>query len=257
MKDRIIINEVGLREFFQKQKTIYNIENKLELIDGLISSGLEHIQLCSFVSNKILPQMSDAEKLYFSAPKLKNITYSAFILNVKGLKRAINCGFKKLETSISLDNKYGLTNTGMDDKRSLIELNNISELSKKHDIKLRIGLQCVWGRKSNNINIEILSDKINKIISMNPYKICLADTTGLATPNSIKKCLKIVIPLINDNLSFSDLKGGDIFKKVLKSPMSFSLRDKLFIETPAVNFFPSDLFFLITSRDFFEDIWFI
>ena len=96
MKDRIIINEVGLREFFQKQKTIYNIENKLELIDGLISSGLEHIQLCSFVSNKILPQMSDAEKLYFSAPKLKNITYSAFILNVKGLKRAINCGFKKL-----------------------------------------------------------------------------------------------------------------------------------------------------------------
>ena len=63
MKDRIIINEVGLREFFQKQKKIYNIENKLELIDGLISSGLEHIQLCSFVSNKILPQMSDAEKL--------------------------------------------------------------------------------------------------------------------------------------------------------------------------------------------------
>lgn len=198
MKDRIIINEVGLREFFQKQKTIYNIENKLELIDGLISSGLEHIQLCSFVSNKILPQMSDAEKLYFSAPKLENITYSAFILNVKGLKRAINCGFKKLETSISLDNKYGLTNTGMDDKRSLIELNNISELSKKHDIKLRIGLQCVWGRKSNNINIEILSDKINKIISMNPYKICLADTTGLATPDSIKTCLKILIPLIKD-----------------------------------------------------------
>ena len=49
-----------------------------------------------------------------------------------------------------------------------------------------------------NINIEILSDKINKIISMNPYKICLADTTGLATPDSIKKCLKIVIPLIKD-----------------------------------------------------------
>ena len=67
MQERIIVNEVGLRECFQKQKKIYSIENKLELLDGLILSGLKHIQLCSFVSPKILPQMADAEKLYFSA----------------------------------------------------------------------------------------------------------------------------------------------------------------------------------------------
>ena len=32
------------------------------------------------------------------------------------------------------------------------------------------------------------------------------------------------------------------------------VRDKLFIETPVVNFFPLDLFFFITSRDFCDDI---
>ena len=198
MQDKIIINEVGLRECFQKQKNIYSIENKLELLDGLILSGLKHIQLCSFVSQKILPQMADAEKLYFFAPKEENISYSAFILNVKGLNRAVNCGFKKLETSISLDDEYGLINTGMDGKRSLNELSIIVDLAHKYDIKLRIGLQCAWGKKNNKINFQILSDKIQKITAMDPYKICLADTAGVATSDTIKECLDIVIPIIED-----------------------------------------------------------
>ena len=198
MQDKIIINEVGLRECFQKQKSLYSIENKLELLDGLILSGLKHIQLCSFVSQKILPQMADAEKLYYSAPKEENISYSAFILNVKGLNRAVNCGFNKLETSISLDDEYGLTNTGMDGKRSLNELSNIADLAHKYDIKLRIGLQCAWGKNNNKINFQILSDKIHKIVAMDPNKICLADTAGVATSDTIKECLGIVIPIIED-----------------------------------------------------------
>ena len=36
MKENIIINEVGLRECFQNINKIYNLENKLQLLDGLI-----------------------------------------------------------------------------------------------------------------------------------------------------------------------------------------------------------------------------
>ena len=62
------------------------------------------------------------------------------------------------------------------------------------------------------------------------------------------------IPSINESLSSSLLRGGDSFKKVLNSPMSFWFNYKLFIETPVLNFIPLDLFFLITSREFFEEI---
>ena len=46
MKENIIINEVGLRECFQNINKIYNLENKLQILDGLISSGLKNIHLC-------------------------------------------------------------------------------------------------------------------------------------------------------------------------------------------------------------------
>ncbi len=54
-------------------------------------------------------------------------------------------------------------------------------------------------------------------------------------------------------LSFSVLNGGESFKKVLKSPISFSFNDKLLIETPVVKILPSFFAFLITETVFPED----
>ena len=71
------------------------------------------------------------------------------------------------------------------------------------------------------------------------------------TITSIKPSLT---PWTKANLSSSSLNGGDNFKKVLKSPMSFSFKAKLLIETPALNCFPLFLFFLITSNDCLDEI---
>ena len=52
----------------------------------------------------------------------------------------------------------------------------------------------------------------------------------------------LLIPSINEILSSSVLRGGDSFKKVLNSPISFSFRARLLIDTPVVKFI---LFFVI------------
>ena len=111
--NKIILNEVGLREGFQNLRRVYSAELKLMVLDGLLRAGVRHIQLGSFVHPEILPQMADAELLFHSVPQHDNVIYSAFILNERGLGRAIDCGVKKVETSISLHESYGLKNTGM------------------------------------------------------------------------------------------------------------------------------------------------
>ncbi len=63
----------------------------------------------------------------------------------------------------------------------------------------------------------------------------------------------LFIPSTSETLSSSVLRGGDSFKKVLKSPMSFSFNYKLFIETPVVNLTLS-FFCFIDSSDFDDDI---
>ena len=195
--DKIILNEVGLREGFQNLSRAYNTELKLSVLDGLLQAGVRHIQLGSFVHPEILPQMADAEVLFNSAPQLDNVIYSAFILNEQGLGRAIDCSVKKVETSMSMNESYGFKNTRMKSDRAYEEMTRLVRLAHRHDISIRVGLQCVWGVANEAaLGPDTVLSYIDKLMALDPDKICLADTAGLATPKMVKEYLDIIIPQI-------------------------------------------------------------
>ena len=212
MPKNITLNEVGLREGFQNLRRVYSTKLKLTVLDGLLKAGMRHIQLGSFVHPKVLPQMADAELLFSSAPKLDNVVYSGFILNEQGLTRAIDCGVKKVETSMSLHESYGFKNTGMKSDRSYEEMNRLVRLAHQHDISIRVGLQCAWGVANEAaLGPDTVLSYIDKLMALDPDKICLADTAGLATPEMIKEYLDIIIPQIGGKplvLHFHETRQG-------------------------------------------------
>ena len=212
--EKIILNEVGLREGFQNLRRVYSAELKLMVLDGLLRSGVRHIQLGSFVHPEILPQMADAELLFYSAPQLDNIVYSAFILNEQGLRRAIDCGVKKVDTSMSLHEGYGFKNTGMKSDRAYEEMARLVHLAHLHDIRIRVGLQCAWGVANEAApSADIVLSWVEKLLALDPDTICLADTAGLATPKNVRKYLEIIIPQIDGKplvIHFHETKQGGL-----------------------------------------------
>ena len=214
MHKNITLNEVGLREGFQNLGRVYSTELKLMVLNGLLQAGVRHIQLGSFVHPEILPQMADAELLFNSAPQYDNVIYSAFILNERGLSRAIDCGVKKVETSISLHESYGFKNTGMKFDRSYEEMTRLVRLAHQYDISIRVGLQCVWGLANEAaLGPDTVLSYIDKLMALDPDKICLADTAGLATPKMVKEYLDIIIPQIGRKplvLHFHETRQGGL-----------------------------------------------
>ena len=59
---KVQINEEGPREGFQFEKGVIPTERKIELIDSLSETGLNRIQIVSFVNPKAVPGMADAEQ---------------------------------------------------------------------------------------------------------------------------------------------------------------------------------------------------
>ena len=106
--------------------------------------------------------------------------------------------------------------------------------------------------KSSNANGRNVSTPEAPVAACEKVNLLDSSSSGLwsETITSIKSEL---IALIKETLSFSVLKGGDNFKKVLKSPMSFSFKERLLIETPVVK---STIFFfcLIISTDLEDEI---
>jgi len=57
------INEEGPREGFQFEKGPISTDRKIELIDALSETGINHIQVASFVNPNRVPGWADADEV--------------------------------------------------------------------------------------------------------------------------------------------------------------------------------------------------
>jgi hydroxymethylglutaryl-CoA lyase len=96
------INEEGPREGFQIEKGAIPTRRKIELIDALSQTGVQQIQVCSFVNPKNVPGMADAEDVAKGFERREGVRYTALWLNQKGLERALAIGRLDIYGSIAL-----------------------------------------------------------------------------------------------------------------------------------------------------------
>lgn len=86
---RISITEEGPREGFQIEPGPITTAGKLELINALSNTGLSHIQVCSFVSPRLVPGWADADEVVAQLAPSAELRYSALWFNARGLERAL------------------------------------------------------------------------------------------------------------------------------------------------------------------------
>ena len=96
------INEEGPREGFQFEKGPISTDRKIELIDALSETGLNHIQVASFVNPNRVPGWADAEEVVQRYERKPGVHYTALWLNLKGLQRAMATNRLDIEGSFSL-----------------------------------------------------------------------------------------------------------------------------------------------------------
>src|SRR5512139_2990774 len=111
----IFIHEVGLRDGLQVEKGTVPSEEKMRWIEGLFASGVQIIQLGSFVHPEKVPQMADTDALFnhFKTNKPVQVTLSGLVLNERGLERGLACGVEMFCMGHSASETHSQKNTGM------------------------------------------------------------------------------------------------------------------------------------------------
>ena len=199
MNNRVEIMEVGLRDGLQNVDQHISVDDRLSIIDGLIDSGIKNIQVASFVNPKRVPQMAMAEDLVKRIDRKKGVEFSGLVFNQKGVERALNCGLNKIETSISISERYSQKNLAMDISESLKNLKYIVSMAKSNSMNIRAGLQCVWGYEDNEpFDHLVVIERLKEIIGMGVKRISLCDTSGLADPRKLSILLDEVLSLFSD-----------------------------------------------------------
>ena len=96
------INEEGPREGFQIEKGPIATARKIELIDALSQTGIDHMQIVSFVNPKAVPGMADADEVVEGIKINPDVAYTALWLNERGFERALTHDRLALAGSITL-----------------------------------------------------------------------------------------------------------------------------------------------------------
>ena len=147
----------------------------------------------------IRDRMNNAEELVIKLPKRSDVSFSAFILNQYGLERALNSGIKKIETSISLSETYSQKNVGISIAEAQDSLHSIVSEAINAKIKIRAGLQCVWGcAYEGKINVKNILKLLEEVINTGANVICLADTIGAANPHNVENLLEKIFKQFPD-----------------------------------------------------------
>lgn len=182
----VTLTEVGPRDGFQFEKKIVPTELKHEMIMRLVNAGFKHIQVTSFVHPGKVPQMADAEKLLAELPRISGVSFSALVLNMTGVERAIASGLTHIEVSISASNRHSLNNTGMNTESALKTGVEMVAFSKRHGLQVRASIQCAFGSGyDETISENMITAMAEALIAAGADTLSLADTTGLATPISV------------------------------------------------------------------------
>ena len=204
--ENVLVEEQGLRDGLQSEKTIVPTERKLELINALVDAGLKRIQVASFVHPKLVPQMADAEEVCKGLSPSNGVIFSGLVLNTKGIDRAANAGLKHVAASISASDTHSRKNANASLAEARKRFAEMVKVGKQHSLVIRGGLQCVFGcRFQGKVDPEVVLDVVKEQLDLGIDEVALADSTGMANPRSIQEISAQVVELANGKPVFLHL----------------------------------------------------
>ena len=198
MPTKVDIQEEGPREGFQIEPGPISTERKIELIDALSETGLQKIQVASFVNPKRVPGWADADDVIRGFKAKEGVVYHALWLNEKGIERAMQHSDRlthmgSISTTASETFMKHNTNRGFEINRE-VQRGQI-KLYKKYGIPVRrASIMTAFGCNfEGEIAPQLVVDRLKDILNIadeegTPIEILsIADTMGWAAPNGIKQ----------------------------------------------------------------------
>lgn len=203
MRKDIIIHEVGLRDGLQSEKSVVSFEKKVEWAEKIMETGVNIIQLGSFVNPEKVPQMADTDKLfkYFISERKKpeNVILSGLVLNEKGFERGMACGVEMFCMGVSASETHSMKNTGMSIEEALKRIINIAKMAMDAGKRVQASVQSAFGcGYEGPVDEEKVLTIVKKYLEAGIRNISLADTAGHATPLQVERLFSKILEMDKD-----------------------------------------------------------
>ena len=185
--ETVTLIEVGPRDGLQNEAFFVPTHHKIEFINALSETGLQHIEVTSFVSVKSIPQLADGDAVFRAISKPQGSHFSALVPNEQGMQKAMDAGVKDIAIFTAASEQFNQHNINCSIAESIARFKPVIAMAKANQIHIRAYISCVLGCPyEGNIKASQVMQVVHQLIDLGVDELSLGDTIGVGTPKQTK-----------------------------------------------------------------------
>ena len=211
-KKFVRVYEVGPRDGLQNEEAFITTEDKITLIEALLSAGLPMVEATSFVHPRWIPALADADQVaqYFSEhPSAEHIT--ALVPNQRGLSRAQTAKCREIAVFMSATETHNKRNINKTQEETYLAFEPVFQTCADLGVRVRAYVSTVWGCPyEGDVDPKAGAKVASKLLEMGAYEVSLGDTIGVGQPTQTRRVIEEVgklVPLDQIALHMHDTWG--------------------------------------------------
>jgi hydroxymethylglutaryl-CoA lyase len=183
------VREVGPRDGFQNEPELIPTEDKLRLIEMLAATGVDRLELTSFVRADVVPQLADAAEVLAAARIPARVATSVLVPTPRGLDRALELReqIDQVTVFVSASETHNRKNVNRSVDESMEGL--VPMLARVADAELRpsVAISTAFGCPYEGVVPEQrVRDLAARLADAGAQEVIFGDTTGMANPVQVR-----------------------------------------------------------------------
>jgi hydroxymethylglutaryl-CoA lyase len=186
----VLIREVGPRDGFQNEPEVIATDQKVRLIEMLARTGVQRLEVTSFVRADVIPQLADAEQVLARIDVPSGVALSVLIPNEHGLDRALaqRDRFHEVNCFLSASETHNAHNVRRTIEESLGELERVIPRARAEGLRAQAVISVAFGCPFEG---EVPSERVftiaRRLADAGAAEIGFGDTTGMANPAQVER----------------------------------------------------------------------
>lgn len=190
----VAIKEVGPRDGLQNEKSFITTDDKINWINQLSYTGLNYIEITSFVHPKWIPALADSMEVAKRIERVEGVTYGALVPNLIGLERAIEAKIDEVSVFISASQTHNKKNINKSIEETFPILTQVVKEALAIGKSVRGYVSTVFGCPyEGDVSIHSIVEVSEKLFDMGIHELSLGDTIGVANPRQVQEVLTVLL----------------------------------------------------------------
>ena len=195
MGEHVVVCEVGPRDGLQIAKGIMPTAIKHRWIAAMAAAGVAEIEVGSFVSPKLIPQMADTGEIVRAAVGLPGLTVVALAPNLRGAMAAYEAGAHRISVPVSVTMGHSRANLNRTPDEQVAEVGRIIEWlgAQARPVPVEASCSTSFGCSfDGRVPVSEVVRVAAALAAVGVPGLALADTVGYAHPALIREVVLAV-----------------------------------------------------------------